>query len=61
MVKNIFKNLIISISIFLIFTLSSCQRIIDSVIDVAILSVVGPIVIILFVLIIAIFNSNEKK
>jgi hypothetical protein len=61
MVKNIFKNLIISISIFLIFTLSSCQRIIDSVIDVAILSVVGPIVIILFVLIIGIFNSNKKN
>jgi hypothetical protein len=55
------KNLKISILIFLIVTLSSCQRIIDSVIDVAILSVVGPIVIILFVLIIAIFNSNKKK
>lgn len=55
------KNPKISISIFLLVTLSSCQQIIDSIIDVAILSVVGPIVIILLAIIIGFFNSNNNK
>ena len=55
------KNFRIWILFFLAVTLSSCQRIIDDVIDLAIISVVAPIVIILVALIFVFFKSDKKK
>jgi hypothetical protein len=55
------KNFKIVILISLLLILSSCQEIIDSYVDLAIISVIGPIAIVLFALIIGFLFSNKKK